>query len=134
MSGHQALVPLKGDMMKNATAPADGTGGAASASELRRLDSKARRSVGKPELAVYGVGLVVLIALLAFEVSGRVCLVLAVVMLWALGQFNRPESSKSAFTRALDASAKADDEFREQMAILAAQKRNQEEAPWKLDS
>jgi hypothetical protein len=120
--------------MKNATESSHGNDGTGYPPLFRRMGTDARRNMGKPELAMCGACLVVLIALLVFEVSGRVSLLLAVAMLWALGQVDRRAQPKSALQRALDADEKADDEYRERMTIWAARERNEEEAPWKSDS
>lgn len=95
--------------MKNATDSSDGDAGTGSPRALRQAGSNARRSITKPELAACGACLVLLIALLVFDVSGRVGFLLAVGMLWAL-------------------------EYGQRFAAWAARERNEEEATWKLDS
>ena len=128
------LVSDEGSAMKNAPDSSDGDAGTGSPRALRQPGSNARRSITKPELAMCGACLVVLLALLVFEASGRIAFLLAVGMLWALGQVDRPARSKSAVQRALDADAKADDEYRQRSAAWAALARNEEEATWKSDS
>jgi hypothetical protein len=102
---------------------------------LRQLRSNLRRSLGQREVAVYGVCLLLLVALLVFAASSPISVVLVLAMLWALGHEQRTsdQHSQNSLARRLEADGNADDEARERLLLWAHANSNDEEVPWKSD-
>lgn len=92
-----------------------------------------RRSLCQREVAVYGVCLLLLVALLVFAASSPISVLVVLAMLWALGHEQRlgSEGSGNRLARQLEADEKADDEARERLLLWANENGNDEERPWK---
>jgi hypothetical protein len=101
-----------------------------------RLGRNARRSLSSREVAVHGVCLLVLLGAVWFAISNPIVILVVICLLWVVGEQERRRSpgSKGALARHLEAGGKADDERRDRMAAWVSRERNEEEAPWKLDS
>jgi hypothetical protein len=100
---------------------------------LRQLRSNVRRSLGQREVALHGVCLLLLVALLAFAASSPISVLVVLGMLWALGHEQRRGAPhpRGAPAGLLDADGKADDEARERQLPWANENRSDGEVPWK---
>ena len=100
---------------------------------LRQLGSNVRRSLGQREVALHGLCLLLLVALVVFAASSPISVLLVLAMLWALGHERRldSEGSGNSLARQLEADGNADDEARERMLLWANENRNDEEGSWK---